>query len=383
MNRIGILTLYKNSCNYGGLLQAYALTYALNQMGFDAKQILLGDYSTEYVKRSVLVKIREHGLRYALELLEKKTKNRANKSEVSENDLKLTRQLCEEFRNNIPHTEVVNEDNLYMLNDIFDVFIVGSDQVWNPKWMRDVYLLKFAYKKKLSYAASMARMDFSKYEQKQLGSAIQSFSWVSVRESDAVDYLNKEFGTNAEVVLDPTLLLDKSVWEQEENYQENFGDLGNYIFCYFLNGTQEKREYAQKLAEKYHFKLVFPIWVGEKIKYDDETKGEIFLYNVGPREWLWLLHNAKVVLTDSFHGTVFSIVYEKQFYHFLRDEKKGSNMNSRIFSLMSMFKMENRIYDKKGNFDNTEINYNDVTSQLRIMRSKSLALLKENIEDKN
>ncbi|QWT54146.1 polysaccharide pyruvyl transferase family protein [Eubacterium sp. MSJ-33] len=377
MKKIGIITLYKDSCNYGGLLQAFALTHLLRSMNYDAKQIMPGKRSNIYLHRSTLTKIKEHGCKYAIESLKSRIDNLVRKSEISESDLKFTRELCAEFRDEIPHTDMIDEEYLSKLDDEIDVFIVGSDQVWNPKWLRDIYLLKFTSKKKLAYAASMARFDFSEYEQRQLQEGVRAFDWVSVREQKAVDYLGKTCGISADLVLDPTMLFLRETWEQQEQRPKDMIENEKYIVCYYLKESTTKRVLAQKFAAEKQCKIVYPIWVGERNKYDDTTKGENILYHVGPREWLWLIHHAEYVLTDSFHGTVFSIIYEKEFYHVLRDRKK-SNMNSRIYSLLDSFGLQDRLCEGNRCKDG-QINYEVISRRLEDMRNRSVHVLESNL----
>ena len=151
-----------------------------------------------------------------------------------------------------------------------------------------------------------------------------------------------------------------------------------YVLCYFLNGTINKRKIAQQLAEEYRCRVIYPIWVGETHIYN--SRNETFLYNIGPRELLWLINHAEFVLTDSFHGTALSLVFEKQFLHILRDTKR-TNMNSRIYSLLTKFHLEDRIIDGYGISLIKEIPYSSINEQLLKARHKSIELLKLHLEN--
>lgn len=373
--KIGIVTLYKNSVNFGGLLQAKALVQALKNMGHQAEQIDLGEFSTAYKSRGLFSKIHEHGIKYAAELLYGRL--RSTKSHVTI-DASQSIQRCGQYRQSIPHTSRIDEDDLAQLNDVFDLFITGSDQVWNPKWMRSVYLLDFATKKKISYAASIARYDFSRFEKNMLQNAVKTFHWVSVREASAVDFLQRECNVKADHVLDPTMLITAEQWEQDE---EPVDVQGKYVFCYFLKQTAEKRKYAQEFAKKYDCQIIYPVFNGMFFDWNDAQSQERMIYETGPREFLYLLHHADYVLTDSFHGTVFSVIYQRPFSHLLRESTSfAGNMNSRIHSLLKSFDLETTIKACTDTPDWNDIDYQNTDRILREKREKSLQLLRNAIE---
>ena len=376
---IGIISLYKNSSNFGGLLQAYALIKILEEEGYKAKQILQGEQNRNYKKRTIFDKIKKRGFAFAVEVLKDKIADKINKSEITQEDLEATLKECKDFRDGIPHTEMIDEDDLAKLNCIFDAFIVGSDQVWNSKWLKDIYFLPFSSKPKISYAASIARFDFSKYELQKLISGLLGFKWISVREAKAVTFLENNCKIKADLVLDPTMLLGIEAWSQVEKKPEELGNTEDFIFCYFLKGNKYKRKVANKFSSNSGYTAVFPNFTDNKIKYGNISAKEKFLYDVGPREFLWLIHHAKVVLTDSFHGTALSIVYNKQFYHILRTSNGRGDMNSRIYSLLSMFGLEKQMFVEKGR--ESIIDYSIVNRKLDEMRSYSLTLLMTNLKD--
>lgn len=375
MKKIGIITLYNNSCNYGGLLQAFALVHKLQKLNYDSMQIAV-NYKEELLINLLINKLKFHGIAFLLEGLGKKIKNLVSVSQLKENDFVLTRKLCENFRENIPHTSFIKENDLKKVNEEFDVFITGSDQVWNPKWRKGAYYLQFATKKKISYAASIARYDFTNYEKKQMREDLCDFAWISVREKKALHFLKSELDIVADLVVDPTMLLSRKEWEQEE---EKVDVVEKYIFCYFLKASREKRLFAQRLAKDKNMQLIYPVFVGETIRYDNEN--EKMLYDIGPRQWLYLINHAECVLTDSFHGTVFSIIFNKQFYHLLRDKNKGNhNMNSRIHSLLQVFGLEKQICQYSTKNTDINIDYTKINEILEIEKQKSIKLLIDALE---
>lgn len=374
MSQIGIVSMYTDSCGYGGLLQAWALFHVLNEMGHSAEQIVLGNKKAGIPQKTILKKIKQLGVDGTFWAFRWKFK-KISGTILDEKLFTQTKALCTEFRNSIPHSRRYDEDELDMTNQLYDVFIVGSDQVWNPYWTREAYLLSFVKgKPRISYAASIANFDFSNKEKQRFIEAIEQLDAVSVREKKAVWYIKKISQVNPVLVLDPTLLLKK---EHYTNIEKKISVPEQYIFCYFLNMEKKKRILAQKIAEKQKCRIIYPIWYRQQELYNDDTFGEQTLLGVGPREWLYLIHHASLVLTDSFHAVVFSILYQKQFYHIPRTKKRKNDMNSRVDSLLTMLGLEEQTIDKKkiASVEYKRINYQHVEQKLESQREKSFAWL--------
>lgn len=369
--------MYTDSCGYGGLLQAWAMVRMINEMGYNAEQIVLGNKKAGIPQKTIFKKIKQLGVEGTFSAVRWKLK-KISGTMPDEKIFAQTKSLCTEFRNSIPHSERYDEDDLEMTNKLYDVFIVGSDQVWNPYWIREAYLLSFVKgRPRISYAASIANFDFSMKEKQRFIKAIEQFDAVSVREKKAVWYIKKFSQVNPALVLDPTLLLRK---EHYANIEKEVNVPEKYIFCYFLNMESKKRTLAQKIAEEQKCRIVYPIWYRQQVLYNDNTFGEQTLLEVGPREWLYLIHHASLVLTDSFHALVFSILYQKQFYHIPRTKKQKNDMNSRVDSLLTMLELEERTIDKNNirSMKYTKINYQHVEQVLESQRVKSFAWL-ENV----
>ncbi len=337
--KIGIITLPLNF-NYGGILQAFALSKTLNDMGNECT--LIQEKSTS---------------------LKGKIKNLID----SQN------KVHKFIRTNIPYTKV---DSLKSIeNHHFDALIVGSDQVWR-RLFTDInkYFLGFISDvnlKKLSYAASFGvdNWEYNEQETKNIKALIQDFKAVSVRETSAVElckqYLNKE----AVFVLDPTMLLDVSIYTNLANKAET---KVNGIFSYLLNDEDINN-------------INYINWIKQKTNLEEFkirlTKNKILKRFIGQysiNEWLNNIMNAKYIVTDSFHGCVFCILFHKEF-SVLTHNNGG---NARIDSLLATFHLQNRLVDKTqpGSWKElSPINWEEVDKILYAFRELSKSFLKSNL----
>lgn len=254
------------------------------------------------------------------------------------------------------------------LNERYDYFIAGSDQIWNY-WYRnlDVEFLQFADKnKRISYAASFGVSEvISKYK-KTIADGLKNMNFISVRENVGAKIIKDLTGKDVPVLIDPTLLISKNEWEKIKERPVWYKD-EKYILTFFLGNMPEKvREYLINLSNKYKFKIV-NLMDKENIDY----------YCSHPSEFLYLIDNATLIFTDSFHATVFSILMKKPFVVSAKDAS-GMNMDSRIDTLLSMFKLESRKISKDNNYEITdpmEIEYPDVEAILDRERQRSKEFL--------
>ena len=209
--KIGIITFFKNSFNYGGVLQSYALVEVLKKNNYDTKQLQLEIYPMKKSKLLTLLRLlRKNGIKATWEYVDFQYLRRFY-TQCQKIDFSLTIKKFRSFRNDIPASDNIELMENEKLDMDFDYYITGSDQVWNPKWMTDQEVLAFVKDDatRISYAASIGRFDFTNYEKNFLGNAIKKFKAVSVREEKAVEFLKENYGVSAQVVLDPTLLLTK------------------------------------------------------------------------------------------------------------------------------------------------------------------------------
>lgn len=353
--RVGVLTQYYLSSNYGGLLQAYALVEYLKKRGYAAEQITYNFYETSK-KIRLFEKSSDKSFVLRLKILTKDRLLRFNNYIHGLGNLSTQRRdICKEFRDSIPHTVKIYENNtLHELNNAYDVFITGSDQVWNPDRYREGFFLTFVdstKKNKISYAASIsnripANMR-SVYRDK-----LKDFDIITVREKNDVNALMEVVDKKVSWVLDPVFLLTQDEWNRQiKEIKTNISK--QFIFCYFLGDSAEQRMLVSDFAKKYDLLIVTIPFMSMNYRNCDKNFGDIKLNDVSPNQFLYLIQNSKYVFTDSFHASAFSIIFNKPFIAF--DRSGNSEMKERIVSLTKLFECENQFYvNNSMSLDNIE-----------------------------
>ncbi|MCI8546008.1 MAG: polysaccharide pyruvyl transferase family protein [Clostridia bacterium] len=352
MDKCVILTWFYFN-NYGTKLQSYALQKFLRNKGYNVE---VANYVPVYNNEVKEKKIKTYFFNKLINLCYGKKVNKRN-------------ELFKKFtKENINFTtKKYNKEELIELNKDFENFIVGSDQVWNPNFIDNTYFFDFVddSKNKISYAPSFAVKKIDEENKLRIKPLINRFNTISVREKNGVDILSELTEKNIDITLDPTFLLSKKEWlelinkdEVKENVEEK------YILCYFLGEKQFYWDYVRKIVEKTKYKVkVIPMTRKSYLKkYDIEVA-------TGPIEFLSLINNAKIICTDSFHGMVFSLIFNKNFSALSRfDSKDSKSQNSRIESLLNMLDLkENMIYEDYSNVQYEVNNYEKVNE---IMQEK-------------
>lgn len=338
MKKIGIITHYYGSTNYGGLLQAYALCKKLNDLGYYAEQI-------QYLHEEN-VKLNHTGKKYILKRAINGITFRflrvLNKSFYR--NIQLRNTALRKFRDSIQHSaKIYTINNIELANNEYDIFITGSDQVWNTDWYDDAYFLKFVSDKpKYSYAASLGKSCLNDMEKKLIKSNLKDFRRISVREFDSVQLLSDLVDSKIEYCIDPTLLLTYNEWDKITSSRIINDD---YIFCYFLGEDSIERNLAKEYAKELGIKIVTLPNLNGKMRKCDKNFGDIKLYDISPIDFISLIKYSRYVFTDSFHACVFSNIYKKEFYVFKRSEY--NDMSNRIKSLLMLFNNYERFCDVK------------------------------------
>lgn len=251
-----------------------------------------------------------------------------------------------------------------------DYFVVGSDHVWNPSfWGTNTecysakrYLLRNVDKLKLvAYAASFGVEQLGTIWLPVFQKELSKFHAISVRETSGVEIAEKACGKQAEVVLDPTLMLPKEKWNQmAADVQKD-----NYVLTFFLGEvTQRKQEYIEKISHEHRCKIINV--TNKKDKY----------YSCRPEVFLGLIKHAKLVITDSFHATVFSIVFHAPFLSLTREQHNYCKMSSRLETLLGMVNMIERFNNM--NIDDPFICTFDNVDSLIEGRRKAIILFLKN-----
>ncbi|KML25017.1 polysaccharide pyruvyl transferase family protein, partial [Rossellomorea marisflavi] len=274
--------------------------------------------------------------------------------------------------------------NLKQVSEGFDCFVCGSDQVWNPYWCNSTHFLSFVPNDvaKVSYAASIGVNSLTDEQKKVYKPLINNFDLVSVRETRGKEILNTFIDTNVEVVLDPTMLLTSNDWNQilpEKKIKEK------YIFTYFLGEDVKLRKYAESLAKQNGYKIVnIPFLYGE-FRKADVSFGDIKFSHAGPEDFVSLIKNAEIILTDSFHACVFSIIFRKVFYAFDR-KLYGKSMSSRITGLLNSVGIVDHVINTDypvEKISSSNINYNNVEATLNTLRNSSLDFIYRTVNISN
>ena len=347
--KVAIITHYYKSVNYGGNLQAYALTRYLNQNGYNAVQIsypFVYDSSSLSLKERLLQKFKESPLLFLGFVLKKivfifiDLFNKTKLAKLQEINKKRLQSFAHFQLDLIPHTSTVyDEKTLKTLNADFDAFITGSDQVFNLEMMRPGFFLTFVNDKKtkISYAASMALNSIPKNKEDFCKESLERFDAIGVREEKTVFLLSRLLNSRIVLNVDPVFLLEKSEWEQVCSDRVIKED---YLFCYFLGKNSFSRKEAKQFAHKYGLKIVCIPFCTTRYNLLDEQFGDVNIPYASPEDFLSLIKNAKCIFTDSFHACAFSIIFDKMFFVFDRD--KGAKMSSRIVTLTKLFKIEDQ-----------------------------------------
>lgn len=360
MGKVAIITL-NDYFNYGNRLQNMALQYFL-----DTK----------------IKKVRSYSIWHNTKLLKYKEKHLTLKN--------FRRYIFNrnDFRNYIDHgvlfKEIIREYNIkkfsdkYInsvfdyelksnLNDKYDYFIAGSDQIWHPGWINEnLAFLQFADRnKRVAYAASFGVSEIKPDKIEEVKKGLKGIDFISVREQAGAKIVKDLTGKDVPVLVDPTLLLTAEEWEKVMERPVWYRD-EKYILVYFLSKLPDKiRKDIKDLAEKYKLKVI-----------DLMDRENIDYYCSPPSEFLYLIKSCSLMYTDSFHGTVFSILNKRPFVTCSREG--GMNMDSRIDTLLSMFNLESRKISKENNYEIAnpmEMEYPDVKAILDRERQRSKEFL--------
>ena len=374
MRKAALVTFCNNyaKTNYGQVLQCYALYKKLTDLGLDVK----------------VIPYREKG---SIDVIKKKLPfgwmNSLYENWLQENvvDTGFNTRV-KKFQNFIKNS-VKYDFPCYNINDVekatnrCELLICGSDQIWNPKSLNRFYTLDFGKgtQKRISYATSGIINEnetiIKRYT--ELGKCLDKFEYVSVREKSGAEILKKYTTANIEDVLDPTFLLDTTEWDK---VSERRLIKEPYILCYNLGGIRPYKMILRKLKDYYKAEKV--VYITSNL-IPNEFPGEfIEIANAGPKEFLSLVKYSNAVCTDSFHGTAFSINYNKQFcllknlttsifYYSDRTDNIFNKLNINIERISSLKDIKNI----------TTIDYADVNKLLKIEREKSLNFLKKAIAE--
>ena len=258
--------------------------------------------------------------------------------------------------------------------------ITCSDQLWSPAALGSgFYNLMFApdQTNKISWASSFGVSNIPWYQKKRTKKYLNRIEHISMRENRGAEIVQELTGREVPVLMDPVFVFDRAQWDNLVPVEAPEWD--NYIFCYFLGSNPEHRAAARELADRTGMKIVTLRHLDSYVA-EDEQFGDYAPYDVDPKRFLNILRNAAYVCTDSFHGTAFSIICQKQFMVFNRYSDTSSNSkNSRIDSVCANLGLSNRRYSTRVDIVDAmqaEIDYNTVLPKVETYRQKTVQYLK-------
>lgn len=376
--KVGIVSCYFKD-NYGSMLQAYATQKILDNNDIPNETINIdnnSDFKAGKRKYYITQIFNFNFIKSKFGMIKMKLDKKIVKN-LGKN-IAIRNKKYKEFRKEIKLSKKC--DNYKQLNDLahenYCDVIVGSDQLWLPvNVVANYYTLNWVEEdiNKISYATSIGVSTLPKKYHNTYSKFLKRINHLSVREESGVNLIRKIANIKAEIVCDPTILLTREEWEEETNKDRIIEE--RYILCYFLGNNIEHRKFAEQLSKKTGYKIVSLNHADEYVKYSDKY-ADIIPYDVGPREWINLIKNAEYVCTDSFHGTVFSLIFNKMFFDFRRyNSKSKSSTNSRIDSLLKIAGVDSeRILTGKENIDEVlkyQIDFDKVNQRLNEFRNKS------------
>ena len=383
MEKIGILTLYYENYNFGGLLQAYALPKVLiDKLKIDAEQIKYSLYVENRDKsENENIHLKWYNLIYKIGI--------CLFSKMKEKKIGFRKKVFEQFMEEIPHSkEIYDYLSVSECLNKYCILICGGDQIWNVcNGMQNlnVFTLKFVPEnvRKISYAPSMAILEMNDEGKKCMEQGLSELNAISVREKKSIDILKTITDKKIEIVVDPVLLLEKDEWNKELKLPVI---KNKYILCYLINDNVMQRKAIEKIAKKLKLQIVtFPHILANAVRKCDLFFGDIHDYTSGPHEFLGWIKDAEFVITDSFHACVFSMIFQTPFVVFERNkvDEKG-NMNSRIYDFTEEYHLEKQLVTVEKLLNMNEIPKVDFTyahEHWRERREESLEYLENALKD--
>lgn len=364
--KIGIITMHK-VLNFGSALQAYALQRVLGNNGYDSEII---DY--DFPPRSPFLDRFNTTVRFWIYQLRTNTFFEKSKKRYFKHFYKRFFRLS---------LKKYNKQTIARVNDIYDAFITGSDQVWNPTMIKDdtTFLLSFAAddKPKSSYASSFAISSIPDVYKSVYKQYLSRYNSITVRETSGVDIVKGLIGVKPELVLDPTLLLTSCDY-RELSSRSNLHIKGPYILVYMLtymyNPFPEVNNIVRMVHERIGGKVVY-LGSGKFSAYSEDC---ICVENLGPCEFVSLIEEASFVITSSFHGTAFASIFNKPL---ISTVKSLNDTDGRMPTLLSLIGGECSLVEYKAtDIDLSNIGlYKCSKEKLNKQREKSISILLSHI----
>lgn len=386
MKKIALVTCYFQH-NYGSQLQALATQMIFDKLGLKNETIRIDGLRPEINKakyKYFLSKIFDpNTVKDKMATVRKVIAAKTNSTYA--HNLAIRDRIFTDFANTQFNLSELYASKSDLSNhaDDYAAFVVGSDQLWLPSNIAaDYYTLNFvpASVKKIAYATSFGVSSLPRKQAEAAKKFLRRLDAIFVREISGQKLVKELIGKEVPIVCDPTLLFTAEEWNLKAPAKRHIQQ--PYVLCYFLGNNPQQRQFARRLAKQTSCKIVQLPNLDEYIK-NDEGFADYPLYEISPLDFIALIRDAKFVLTDSFHCTVFSTLFEKPFFSFRRYNNDSQvSTNSRIYSLLDTFGIPERLL--RGDEDINQclkmpIAFPQVHQNIDMLRKKSVQYLTEAI----
>lgn len=348
-----LISTYCHWTSFGSILQSQGLQKAIERIGAEARTITFSPEEAVPAVRKVKFHLNTGTVKYLYQVLNKKR-------------LELGKMLCLHYMDqNICRVVISDIESFQRELPDADVYIAGSDQIWHPALCRDDFFLSYAPegKKRISYAASMGVLSVSEQNAKRFGHLLQNFDSISVREAEMIPIIKKYTDKPVSQHIDPTFLISADAWRQ---YEKVYDIQKPYILVYALYWDRALNKQLQEMHRKTGYQIVS---IQNSIR---PIYANSIVMDVGPAEFLWLVDHAKAVVTSSFHGTAFSLIFNKRFYPAVNPDAR-----SRIDSLLKTLNVH--IPSSLDKLMDYSMDYSDVNVRIEQEKARSIDYLRREI----
>lgn len=363
--KIGIATVY-TGFNYGSALQAFATKTLLSEMGYESEVLKLSGslLPGRDVRVKKILTVLFRSMLHPGGVKSLKNYGDSIKKPLSPESVAMFRQFTD--YNIRPYEEKYNNLKKSAHSEEYCAFLCGSDQIWNSAvfYVDPFYYLRFApEEKRIAFAPSFGRDFIPNYNKRKIKKFVSGIKYKSVREESGVGLIKKLTGDSAQVLIDPTLVLNSDEWTK--NLKLKIKSEEKYLLAYFLDAPSEKAKKAVKdISEKYGLKII-----GLPYSFEDTSWAENTAH-AGPSEFVEYIKNASFVCTDSFHGTAFSLNFNIPFYTFERNYGNAGKQSARIQSILGIVSQNER-YEPENSDDCFNISFDNVNRVLNEQREIS------------
>lgn len=391
-----VVIMHPGQCNYGSSLQGYATIKKIADLGYDYEIIRYNKTRDLKLLAKSFVGLMRSGAYKQWRYLQQKKKDFRNNPEFARTRrirVKAVDAFKTQYLDSVSHF-YTGYKALQEGSKNYDVVFVGSDQVWGPLSLYSCfYNLYFVDDSipKFSYASSFGVSSIYPWQKRGVAGFLNRMQMIGVREKRGQQIVKELTGKDAQVVCDPTFLLTPDEWiaamAKNERRRGQLRDnepyeiKEQYILTYVLGERADIREEIKRLRKESGLKIVNLPHIDNYHAMDDNL-GDINLYDVDPFDFIRLIKDAQYVVTDSFHGSVFSILMRKKFITFYRKpQSEKGNTNSRIDSLFGLFGLSKRLFKKNlWKEIREEIDYDFVEQQILKLRQESLSFLEKGLQ---